>query len=113
MFGWRGGLGIAVYGGVWRRRVVSRTMSRTGRVRTDATPESPVGEAAVQELVCRPRGRGGLTRLAVKQFRFPEPLVSARSARPLPVTTFWETRLPCWRRGGLCPVWLARTTRRG
>ena len=31
---------------------------------------------------------------AVKVFSAPEPCARARSARPLPVTTFWEMRLP-------------------
>ena len=89
-----------VYGGGRRRLIVSLNIRRTGAARTDATPASPFGEAPAHEAVWRPWGSVVRTAFAVKQFRLPEPLASARSAQPLPETTFREIRLPRGRHGG-------------
>lgn len=89
-----------VYDGGLRRRIDCSTITRTGRVSSDATDASPTGETEAQVGVCRPRGSARPTRLAVKQLPFSEPIASAMSARPLPVTMFRETRLPRGRQGG-------------
>jgi hypothetical protein len=100
MLGWEGGIGIDVYDGGLRRRIVRSNITRTGRVRSDATDASPAGDTRTHVGVWRPRGSARLAVLAVKQLALPEPFASARSARPLPVTRFLKTRLPRGRHGG-------------
>src|SRR5919198_2959110 len=80
--------------------MVSSYMTRTGRVSSEATRSSPAGDTRAHALVWRRSGSVRVTRLAVKQLRRPEPFASARSARPLPVTTFRVTRLLRGRHGG-------------
>jgi hypothetical protein len=100
MDGCAGGVGIDVYEGGFRRRIVSATMTRTGRVRSAATDASPPGEASRQFGVWRPRGSVRRVAFALKQFRGPDPAESARSVRPESKTTFWMTRLRLGRHGG-------------
>ena len=87
------------YDGGRRRRPVSATMTRTGRVSSEATPASPA-RVAGQTGVCRVRGSVRPVRFARKQLSRPEPLASARSAVPLPVTVLPKTRFPRGRHGG-------------
>ena len=100
MLGCGGGVGIDVYDGGRRRLIVRSNITRTGRVSSAATDGSPADDARAHVGVWRPRGSARAARLAVKQLPFPEPCASARSARPLPVTTFREMRLPRGRHGG-------------
>src|SRR4249919_3833508 len=100
MLGWGAGIGIDLYDGGLRRRSVCSNITRMGRVSSDATEASPAGDTRTHAGVWRPRGSTRRAALAVKQLRFPEPFASARSARPLPTTTFWKTRLPRGRHGG-------------
>ena len=100
MFACGGGSGIDVYSGGFRRRSVWSNITRTGRVSSDATEASPSAATRRHVGVWRPRGNARRATLAVKQLPFPEPFASARSARPLLMTTFRETRLPRGRHGG-------------
>src|SRR5207344_1735926 len=100
MFGWGAGTGIDVYHGGSRRRIVWSNITRTGRVSSDATETSPAGDTPTHVRVCRPLGRTRSTAFDLKQLLFPEPVASARSARPLPVATFRNTRFPRGRQGG-------------
>lgn len=100
MFGWRGGTGIDMYGGGLRRRIVWSNITRTGRVSSDATDASPVGDTPTQFRVWRPFGRTRRAEFDLKQLLLPDPSASARSARPLPLTTFRHTRFPRGRQGG-------------
>ena len=80
--------------------MVSATITRTGRVRMDATRALPEGEAPVHVDVCKRGGGVQLTRLPEKQFARPEPAARARSAQPLPETTLRTVLFPRGRHGG-------------
>src|SRR5262245_12108040 len=100
MLGCSGGVGIVVYEGGFRRRIVSATITRTGRVSSAATRGSPVELGPAHVDRGRSPGAGRAARLRVKQLRLPTPAASARSAEPLPVTVFSHTVLPRGRQGG-------------
>lgn len=100
MVGCAGGVGIAVYGGGCRRASVSCIISRTGRVSTAATAASPSELDPAHDCLCSPRGADRAALLRVKQLPLPTPAARARSARPLPLTTFDQTMLFRGRQGG-------------
>jgi NAD(P)-dependent dehydrogenase (short-subunit alcohol dehydrogenase family) len=100
MLGCAGGVGMERYDGGRRRRRVSATITRTGRVSTAATAAPPVTDAPAQSGRCKPAGMVVRTVFPRKQFVRIVPRPRARSARPLPVTTFRTTRLPRGRHGG-------------
>src|SRR5438128_1137690 len=100
MLCWAGGTGIDVYGGGLRRRSVSANIRRTGAMTTDATPRSPLGETPAHVAVWSRPGSVRPAVFAVKQLPLLAPDASARSAQPLPVTTFSATRFPRGRHGG-------------
>src|SRR5213595_403626 len=89
-----------VYGGGRRRLIVSSNITRSRAVSTDATRLSPRAETPAQTDVWRRGGRAVLTTFVLKQFAFPEPVASARSAQPLPETSFRTIRLPRGLHGG-------------
>src|SRR6187431_576003 len=100
MLGCAGGFGIVVYDGGFRRRIVSATITRTGRASSPATSASPVELGPAHVGLGRSRGAERAARLRVKQLPLPTPAASARSARPLPLTAFSQIVLPRARQGG-------------
>src|SRR5438552_2352657 len=97
MFGCRGGAGIELYRGGRRRSIVRSNMTRTGAARAAATLVSP---ACGHDEGSSSRGSADPAAFDPKQLPLPTPVASARSATPLPRTTFAEITLPRGRQGG-------------